>query len=512
MYEMERFMSDAEQRALRAFASLAHGNPFLPERVESERAALGRDFIQTSAVWHVDASLDGLNPNLPKLAERAEALAAALRRRLDSDARPTKEQLGLYEGLVYYLLFQRYEDHFYRLIEEPRASTRRVRAYARFLEDVNHYLRVPSLPVEVDPPHLFALGFQTRRAFHHTYRQIFGGSMPAARLRAAVWQSIFTHDVRRYRRALYERMGDIPTLIIGESGTGKELVARAIGLSRYIPFDEGSESFKDNYASAFHAVNLSALSSALVESELFGHRRGSFTGAVEDRAGWLEICGMRGTIFLDEIGELEESIQVKLLRVLQSRILQRIGETQERSFQGKIIAATNRDLEAKIESGQFRRDFYYRLCADVVETPSLREQLADQPEELRSLVLILARRIAGEEEGESLAEDVVAWIEANLPHDYPWLGNVRELEQCARNVLVRQEYRPLSVSRKSGDPLVEALGRGELSADELLRYYCTRVYLQAGSYEEAARRLSLDRRTVKARVDPELLAKWSSVT
>ncbi len=113
----------------------------------------------------------------------------------------------------------------------------------------------------------------------------------------------------------------------------------------------------------------------MIESELFGHCKGAFTGAVADRQGWLEVCGEPGTVFLDEIGELEHSIQVKLLRVLQTQQFSRVGETKSRSFEGKFIAATNRELELEIQGGRFREDLYYRLCADQIQTPTLREQL-----------------------------------------------------------------------------------------------------------------------------------------
>ena len=185
-------------------------------------------------------------------------------------------------------------------------------------------------------------------------------------------------------------MGDVTTLVIGPSGTGKELVARSIGLARYIPFDPAGGCFAESFAESFHAVNLSALSPTLIESELFGHRKGSFTGAVVDRQGWFEVCPPLGTVFLDEIGELDPTIQVKLLRVLQSRGFQRMGETSDREFHGKIIAATNRDLAAAMRGGQFREDFYYRLCADVIHTPSLREQLAEAPDDLPAILDALA--------------------------------------------------------------------------------------------------------------------------
>src|SRR6185295_2807857 len=125
-------------------------------------------------------------------------------------------------------------DHLYDLADAGSTGTAATRrAYERFVAEATHLLVVPGVALpRPDPAHLFAFAFQVRRAFHHTFRQIYGGSGPASRLRAAVWESIFTHDRRRYMRSLHERMGDVTTLVVGESGTGKELVARAIALSR----------------------------------------------------------------------------------------------------------------------------------------------------------------------------------------------------------------------------------------------------------------------------------------
>lgn len=505
-----RFLDDSESAVLAAVAALADGNPFLPERVESERSALGAEFVGSGAVWHAEAELSGIHPNLSKLGRVVEALAPRLRERLAKGAKARRRELIHYEGLVRHLLYMRYEDEWFALVRAAAAgepTTGRLPRYKEFARDVAHFLDVPGvkLPVSSPPAHLFAWGFQIRRAFHQTFRQIHGGSMPAALLRAAVWQSIFTHDVQRYRRALTGRMADIPTLVTGPSGTGKELVARAIGMSRFIPFDERSQSFREDCAGSFHAVNLSALSMTLIESELFGHRRGAFTGAVEDRRGWLEACG-RGAVFLDEIGELDGSVQVKLLRVLQTRTFQRIGETEERRFEGKLVAATNRDLDLEMREGRFRADLYYRLCADRIETPTLRAQLADDPAELGTLLRIIAERVAGPDEAAALAEEAEGWIARKLGRDYPWPGNVRELEQCVRNVLIRGEYTPPQAPAAEGSGLAAALAAGTLSADELLRRYCTHVYARTGSYEESARRLGIDRRTVKAKIDPELLA------
>ena len=507
------FMSDRERGVVEAVSALAAGNPFLPERVENERRALGSAFTPLTAVWHEGADLEAANPNVDALLALAEQLAPELRGRLASGARGTRRELEAYQGLVWYLLYYRYLAVFDALLQRARdgdSTTTRVAGYRSYRADATHFLEIPGvrLPARIEAAHLFAWGYQLRRAFDNTFRGIQGASMPAARMRAKVWQSIFTHDFMRYGRSLYRRLGDVTTLVLGESGTGKELVARAIGLARYIPFDEKSGRFAADYGAEFHPVNLSALSPTLVESELFGHRRGAFTGALEDRAGWLESCSAFGTVFLDEIGELDPLIQVKLLRVLQSRTFQRVGETRERVFEGKIIAATNRDLAAEIATGRFRRDLYYRLCADLIQTSTLREQVADSPAELSGLIRIVSRRLIGAEESEALAREVERFVFAELGRDYAWPGNVRELEQCVRNVLIRGEYRPPELfADPDRDDLAERVRSGTLGAEELLRRYCTQVYAEAGSYEEAARRLGLDRRTVKAKVDRELLER-----
>jgi hypothetical protein len=493
-----------------AVSQLTFCNPFTPERIGFERDALGEGFVDSPIVWSLQPEVEGERANLRRLVERAEPLASRLRERLAAGATASATELALYEDLAVYLLFQRWRDELERTIAAGAgAAAGRVAYWGRYLADFERHLRIPGaiLPAAYDPAHLFACFFQIRRAFTHIFGGIVGGSMPAARLRASVWQSIFTHDLRRYARVLYRHMGDMTTLVTGPSGTGKEIVARAIAQSRYIPFDPETRQFAGDFTRSFFPLNLSALSPTLIESELFGHKRGSYTGAVADRAGWLEVCPALGTVFLDEVGELDASIQVKLLRVLQARTFQRLGETQDRSFPGKIIAATNRDPAMELESGRMRRDFYYRLCSDNVATPPLREQLADCPDDLRTLVLFIGRRIVGEE-AESVTAEVVEWIERHLGRDYPWPGNIRELEQCVRNIVIRRRYDPpVAPASDERGRFAAEVASGSLGAEDLLRRYCTLVYADSGSYEEAARRLGLDRRTVRARVDRAWLGR-----
>jgi DNA-binding NtrC family response regulator len=485
-------LSRGERSFLESLSRLATANPFLPERIELEREILKGDFEEVSPVW--SKRLDRQNPNVVKLASRAEAAVSSIRERLGSDGTLSPEDGRLYEELVLYVLYYRFEDDLRRAMNDPA-----VRFYDAFCrEALRLFSPAASGRVEADLPHWFSFLFQIRRASHHIFEFIVGSSYPAARLRAVIWQSIFTHDLRRYRRALYEKMGDVSTLVTGPSGTGKELVARAIGSSRYIPFQPKAGRFAIDLAETFYPMNLSALAPTLIESELFGHRRGAFTGALADRRGFFAICPALGTVFLDEIGDLDPAIQVKLLRVLQTREFQSLGETRIQKFEGKIVAATNRDLAAEMRAGRFREDLYYRLCSDLIATPSLREQLKDAPGDLKDLVRFIARRIVGPEEAESVTAEVLRWIESELGAEYPWRGNFRELEQCVRNVLVRKEYRP--ASRAADSPWLVDLREANLTAEELLEAYCAHVYERSGSYLETARRLGLDRRTVKSKV------------
>ncbi len=498
-------ISPAEQRLLEAAAGLAYSNPFLPERIEWERSALGREYLPSEPVWSVSvADPDADLPNILRIYEKLNALIERLHTRLANSAGLQPRDLAIYEESVHSLLYQRYYSSF-------REANGRWHFYKQFLADWNRYLVLPGKHFETSlrPAHVFACYYQIQRAFQAIFYNVIGSSMPAAQLRASIWQSIFTRDMRRYRRTLYQRMSDFPTLITGPSGTGKEVVARAIAGSRYIPFDAERLDFQGRSANeTFFPINVAALSPALIESELFGHRRGSFTGAISDRRGWLETCPSLGAVFLDELGEMDLLLQVKLLRAIETRRFSAVGDTALREFRGKLIAATNRDLRVEILSRRFREDLYYRLCADLIRTPSLKEQIDASPAVLQELTLYMVRRVAGDEAEGCLAE-VRQWMVHNLPADYPWPGNYRELEQCVRNVMIRGSYQPVAQENDgvSEDAFSAQFRAGKLRAAQVLSFYAALVYRQTGSYEEAARRLGLDRRTVKAHVQTYLKAE-----
>jgi len=509
-------LTAAERRFAQAVSHLAHCNPFLPERIEYEREALGHDFVPAGDVWHIRENAPDETPNIALLQRRVEAFVQDLHGRLGRGRTATAEELSLYRDLVTYAIYYRFQTDLMALVsrgsEAGVGKSGRVLFYKKLRAELGELLDVPGLggaaAGAAEAPHLLACLYQVRRAFHQIFRFIVGGSMATARLRASVWQSVFTHDMRRYRRSLYDWMSDIAVLITGPSGTGKELVARAVAFSQYIPFDPESERFHSVPDQQLFALNLSALSPTLIESELFGHRRGAFTSALEDHVGWLEACGPYGTVFLDEIGDIDMGIQVKLLRALETRAFQRLGETEPRRFEGKLIAATNRDLADAMRKGHFREDLYYRMCSDMIVTPSLRERIETCPGELRSLLFFLSRRLVGEQEAGPLTEEVEDWIERSLGREYHWPGNVRELEQCIRNVLIRKEYRPTQERKaNASEDWLRAVREGALTAEEVMRRYCTTVYARTRSFQETSRRLDLDRRTVKSKVDQAFLAE-----
>ncbi|MDH3973518.1 MAG: sigma 54-interacting transcriptional regulator [Deltaproteobacteria bacterium] len=501
---MKKLFDDKDLSFGRAISKLAYCNPFLPERIEYEREALGDNFDEGEAHWNIKAGHYDERPNLVKIITLMEDFLKRKCRLLKEGKKGNKEEMALYTDMVLFLLYHRYHEQLQAIIDEAEKQGKcagKISFFINFRKDASSFLDLPNFKDAIDSPHIFACFFQLRRAFHHIFSHIIGTSHAATKLRASVWQSIFTHDLRRYQKTLYSIMGDMTTLITGPSGTGKELVARAIGMSRYIPFDEQTGRFEADFTGLFLPLNISALTPTLVESELFGHKKGAFTGALQDRAGWLESCSPRGTVFLDEVGEIDAAIQVKLLRVLQERTFQRLGDTKNYTFKGKIIAATNRNLSKEMEEENFRSDFYYRLCSDIVKTPSLYDQLRESKDELKTLVLFIAKRQVGEE-AEPLAREVVGWIDSNLGRYYRWPGNIRELEQCIRNIMIRNEYTPQSVSNTDKDKqFLAEIQSAALTAEELLNRYCSIVYSQTGSYQETGRRLGLDRRTVKARVD-----------
>jgi two-component system response regulator AtoC len=291
-------------------------------------------------------------------------------------------------------------------------------------------------------------------------------------------------------RAVFKAIGlaaatDVPVLIVGESGTGKELVAAA--LHRH----------SDRASGPFIRVNCGALPEGLVESELFGHERGAFTGADRQKPGRFERAA-RGTIFLDEVGELPLSAQAKILRVLQQREFERVGGTEILHTDARVISATHRDLAKEVAAGRFREDLYYRLNVARIAIPPLRERTED--------IALLAEHILRRVErrhgwGElSLSPEALKAIEQR-----PWPGNVRQLENAiARAVIAAHGRAILPEHLDAEEPLDPAIAAAEESMSDLpLRAVLAEVERRAieralqacaGNRTKTAERLGISRR------------------
>jgi formate hydrogenlyase transcriptional activator len=281
---------------------------------------------------------------------------------------------------------------------------------------------------------------------------------------------------------------DTTVLILGETGTGKELIARAI-------YERSNRS-----ARPFIRVNCAAIPPSLIASELFGHEKGAFTGALQRRLGRFE-AAHGGTIFLDEIGELPMETQITLLRVLQEREIERVGSSQPISVDVRIIAATNRDLKAAIAAGTFRRDMFYRLNVFPIHMPSLRERAGDIPLLVEHLVDRYSRK-AGKR---------FSYIKKNtfeMLQGYDWPGNIRELQNVIERAVILCESEAFSIeetwlTRESSRPSVPVAPLAATLADrerEVIEAALAESKGRISGPSGAAAKLGLPRQTLDSKI------------
>lgn len=464
-------------------------NPFSEERLSSDASAVGmtqppRDFSQ-------------LGELLDKLDRRLRAAlgegGASLREYVADDA-------ALLEPGLLFLLFHRHREGLDRYIKAQsgqHGDPLPADCGAAIFAD----LRLRGLSV-ARAERFVAVFFQLRRAFYFIAKGLVGDCASMRALRVQLWNAVFTSDSRLYLETLWNRMEDFSTLLLGETGTGKGAAAMALGRSNYIPYVSSRRAFAENFDNAFLSINLSEFSEGLIESELFGHKKGAFTGAVGDHAGIFSRCSRHGAIFLDEIGDVSERVQIKLLQVLQQRVFSPVGGHEKLRFSGRIIAATNQDLSRRRAGGGFRNDFYYRLSSSHIELPTLRQRLAENEGELNLLLAEVVRRLLGEDNAE-LAGRIEEALRRDLPPDYAWPGNVRELEQAARSVILTGGYAAEAAAPTGAakDPQLARCLAGEMRLGELEAWYCGRLYDRLGSYGAVAARLGVDWRTVRQKIE-----------
>src|SRR5438105_3212271 len=476
-------LSSSDREFFAALGDVIFGNPFSAQRAAAiVRLAPGAVFGDLTR--DREALARSVAPRLAPLVEHG----AAGFRRLNAEER------RMAEPALFYLAYHHYVPELDALIERQAKGGGSLPL--PFAEEAIAALVNRDIPEE-RAARIFSFFFQLRRAFYFIHRSLAGECESMRRLREALWNNVFTHDMRGYEAALWERMEDFSTLLLGETGTGKGQAAAAIGRSGFIPYLVAQRRFAANFAESFIAINLSQFPETLIESELFGHRKGAFTGEIEHHQGVFERCSAHGALFLDEIGEVGVPVQIKLLQVLQERSFTPLGGHEKKRFAGRVIAATNRSLAELRHAGRFRDDFYYRLCSDVIEVPTLRQRVHESPAELDQLVSLLVERTVGQPSA-ALSAHVMEALERDLPRDYPWPGNVRELEQAVRRIILAGRYQPQEASGFNPDAeerLIARLRVGNLTAEELLSGYSAMLYARLGSYAAVAERTALDPRT-----------------
>jgi hypothetical protein len=453
-------------------------NPFLDERQEI--------LSQISPLCGQDLTIG------PKLNERIERLE---RKGLNKIQHFGEEDGRLIRHAYLYQEFIRFDSDFAQLIQNQIERP----ADPLTVDFADHLItRLQSRGfLKEEALRYFALLYQIQRSYHFISGALVGGCRSMKNLRIALWNNVFTYDIGLYDQHLWNRMEDFSTLLLGETGTGKGSAAASIGRSGFIPFDSKKGRFANSFMETFIAINLSQFPESLIESELFGHRKGAFTGAVEHHEGLFERCSVHGALFLDEIGDISIPVQIKLLQVLQERTFTPVGSHSIKRFEGRLIAATNRSVERLRKQDRFRDDFFYRLCSDVITVPTLRQRIEESASELEQMVDLIIKRMTGEERS-NLTDMVLETLKRDLPAGYTWPGNVRELEQAIRRILLTQHYygdNMIGSSLEEG--FTEKVHAGTLTASELLNQYCNLLYARYGSYQKVARVTGLDARTVK---------------
>ncbi len=464
-------------------------NPFSDARQELDRQIAGR-YGQGVGSRSVDEAVDEVRSRINQLdaQERADIRCY------------TGDDRHLVQSAILFDLFHRLIPLFDQLIKDQ-------------LKTGEENLQVPFAIAALDTltqrgltpkaaNRFFSLFFQMRRAFFFIQQNLVGRSSCMVKLRENLWNNVFTHNIDLYDAHLWNRMEDFSTLVLGPTGAGKGTAAAAIGRSGFIPFDKKKGCFAENFTSVFIPINLSQYSETLIESELFGHRKGAFTGAIENYQGVFDRCSPFGSILLDEIGEVSQPVQIKLLQVLQERRYVPVGGHNVKRFSGRVIAATNRSLNEIRERRILRDDFFYRLCSDIVIVPDLHQRITENRRELNDLVQHTVVRILGKQSN-ALASRLHRQILKQLGRDYVWPGNVRELEQCVRRLLISDRYTPF---QPDNDMTIEGMlqlgiDRGTMDAQTLIAGYCCLLYKKYGTYEAVAKRTRLDRRTAKKHIE-----------
>jgi len=414
-------LSDTDRRFLEDVSQLVFGNPY-GEATRTVRETLGGRFEEIPDRVHarVRILLDRLRGQ--------QALSLAAYNELD---RPL-----LHHALLFDVLHPASRD-FDALVSEQLDKRTQV-CRAPFISQVIDRLTQIGMAKSA-ALHYVAIFYQLRRAHHYLDTVLVGSSPSMQKLRHDLWSSIFTHDFSLYERFLWDKIRELPTLFVGGAGAGKRTAAAAVSCCSYIPFIEKTEAFSESFVSCFSPVRVAQFSGLRLESELFGHQKRAYDQALENYQGVFNRCSSAGSIFLDDILEVPQAVQSRLLEAVQHRTFTPVGDQVPHDFRGRLMAAAAGTVVSVRTGGQIRADLFYHLGVNTISIPSLRQRLQEHPADLEQLIQHILGRFTGQS-AEDLVGRIIVQMHEHVGRGYDWPGNLLELEQIVKRILMVSHY------------------------------------------------------------------------
>lgn len=483
-------LSESELIEIDHIRNLVNCNPYKPERHTIEAALLEHETVTESFGPH-SGFVDDLIQKVERFIGRLSMRLAA------ADAVPQDVLLN-YEHLVFYLLFQRYYDAFEEQAQAPRQNAR-FTFFESYKNDLQRLLlhRDSQLKTENEPSHLFAVHFQMVRT-HLALKKLLPISQTLNNLCANLWDVLFSNNLLRYRRVLYRRLSQLPIALVGPNGSDWETLTQVVADSRYLEFDAVLARFPDWVETGFETLYMDGCDTQTLRTQLFGDPGKSL--------GLLRECPAFAMVHLAGLDTCDPGLQRQLWAASAGASDAAMGRNGLR-FKGRLLISSETDPLSLAANGQILPELAQSLSSCLVRVPGLWQIQSESADVVLRLARQICANLVGRAESEQLLTELAQSLETFGPQ-YLWPGNMAELERCVRQVAMTGECHPSHLN--SADPRLP-MGDDYLAVETplntIVNRYCTLAYARYGSYLETARQLDMDRRTVKARIDHDLLDK-----
>lgn len=421
----EQTLSDADRRYLTDVSLLAFGNPY------GETGQAVRQSLSEGGKYKGDELDDYIHSRVhSRLGRLKEGRTHFISSYGDQD------RSLIHHAMLFDCLYPAHKDLDALVEEQIRRGGRlcRVEFAAALIERLTQSGITRSVAL-----HYLAIYYQMRRARYFLTTTLIGSSASMEKLRHDLWNSIFTHDFSLYERFLWDRVRELSTLFVGATGTGKKTAAAAVGYCSYIPFVEKTEAFAESFMGCFMPVRVGQFSGLRLESELFGHQKNAYGEALENHQGVFSRCSASGTVFLDNICEVPLPVQARLRGVIQDRTFKALGEQVEHPFPGRIMAAAPGKVATIRSEGMLRDDLYHSLCVNTITVPSLKQRFQEHPADLELLIShILGKYV--DQSAPHMVGRIIERMHEHVGTGYDWPGNLLELEQIVKRILMVSHY------------------------------------------------------------------------